>query len=156
MKQRAVFFCLILLSLVGGLFTTGCHLGQPASASFASVLITGKTPAQIRDTTIAVFKENGYQAASSDQEMTFEKEGSRGQTLAYDGLVGAHYGAVTLVRVRVKLVDAGNDAQRLQCQAYIVTDANNPMFLKEIRLANYRSGPYQKILDEVAKRLNQP
>ena len=155
MTKHAAFFCL-LLSLAGGLFTTGCHLGEPASASFASVLISGKTPAQIHATTIAVFKENGYLASTNDQEMTFEKEGSRGQTIAYDGLVGAHYGAVTLVRVRAKLLDAGNDTQRLQCQAYIVTDANDPMFLKEIRLANYRSGPYQKILDEVAKRLNQP
>jgi hypothetical protein len=142
--------------LAGGLFTTGCHLGQPASASFASVLISGKTPAQINDTTVAVFKENGYLASLSDQGWTFEKEGTRGQTLAYDGLVSAHYGAVTLVRVRVKVVAAGNDAQRLQCQAYMVTDATDPLMIHEVRLANYRSGPYQKILDEVAKRLSQP
>jgi len=34
---------------------------QAASASFASVTISGKSAAEIRDTTIAVFGENGYQ-----------------------------------------------------------------------------------------------
>jgi hypothetical protein len=156
MKKRAVFVCLLLLSLAGGLFTTGCHLGQPASASFASVLIPGKTPDQIHAATTAVFQKNEYQEIAPGEGWTFEREATQGETFSSGGLYSARYGVVTLVRVRVKLVAVGTDTQRLQCQAYIVTDANDPLMTREIRLSNYRSGPYQDLLDEVAKRLSPP
>jgi hypothetical protein len=144
------------LSLMCGLFSAGCHLGQPSSASFASVTISGKSGPQIRDATIAVFRENGYRAYASGQQLVFEREGSRANTFAYDGLVGAQAGAVTIVRVRAELVELGADSYRLQCQAYMVSDASDSFFEDEHRLTNFRSGPYQHLLNEVAKRLKQP
>ena len=147
---------LLSVSLLCGLFSTGCHLGQPASASFASVTISGKSPAEIRDATIAVFQEHGYRVFASSQGLTFEKEGTKGNSIAYDGFVGSHYGAVTIIRVRAELVNLGNGSQRLQCQTYMVSGAGDSFFEEEHRLANFRSGPYQDLLDEVAKRLKQP
>jgi hypothetical protein len=38
----------------------------------------------------------------------------------------------------------------------MVNGAGDSFFEEEHRLANFRSGPYQNILDEVAKRLKQP
>lgn len=73
--------------------------------------------------------------------------------IAYEGLVGSHYGAQTLVRVKVSLVDVGAGAHRLQGQAYIVKDAGDKFFAEEQKLANVRSRPYQNLLDEVASRL---
>jgi len=154
-KKPAVLVCILLLSLAGGLFTTGCHLGRPASASFASVLIHGKTAAQIHDATTAVFKANEYQE-NPPEGWIFEREATQGETLAYGGLYSARYSVATIVRVRVKLVVVGEAAQRLQCQAFIVTDAKDPLMSREIQLGNFRSEPYQELLDEVAKRLNQP
>ena len=144
------------LLLACGLFGAGCHLGQPASASFASVTISGKSAGQIRDAAIAVFRENGYQVFASSRGLTFEKEGTKANSIARDGFVGSHYGAVTIIRVRAELVDLGNGAQRLQCQTYMVSGAGDSFFENEARLANFRSGPYQDLLDEVAKRLKQP
>ena len=68
--------------------------------------------------------------------------------------VGAHYGATTVVRVRAQLVDLGAGTSRLQCQAYMVRNANDSFFQDESRLINARSTPYQNLLNKVAKRLN--
>jgi hypothetical protein len=142
------------LFVVAGLLSgTGCQSG-PASASFASVTIPGKTPEEICQTAGAVFREDGYKVALlSPEQMVFEKEASRGESLAYSGVVDTHYGATTLVRVRAELVDLGEGSHRLQCQAYMVRNAGDSFFADESRLVNMRSRPYQNLLDKVAKRL---
>jgi hypothetical protein len=133
---------------------SGCSTGQPGSASFANVIIPGKTPDQICQTTGAVFQEDGYQIVSLNPTgMVFQKEGSRGQSLAYGGVVDTHYGAVTLVRVKAELQNLGAKGYRLQCQAYMVRNAGDSFFAEETKLVNARSRPYQKLLDQVAKRL---
>ena len=38
----------------------------------------------------------------------------------------------------------------------MVSGAGDAFMENESRLANFRSGPYQDLLDEVAKRLKQP
>jgi hypothetical protein len=146
----------VLLALACGLAGAGCSSLKPAAASFASVTISGKSAGEIRDAAVAVFRENGYQVSASSSGLTFEKEGSKLNSVSRDGLVGSHYGAVTIIRVRAEVVALGNGAQRLQCQTYMVSGAGDSFFEDEVRLANFRSGPYQKILDEVAKRLKQP
>jgi hypothetical protein len=157
MKKLNALLKFLSLALACGLFSFGCSsLNKPASASFASVTISGKSAAEIRDTTIAVFGENGYQVFASSRGLTFEKEGTKANAISREGLIGAHYGAVTIIRVRAELVDLGNGAQRLQCQTYMVSGAGDSFFENESRLANFRSGPYQDLLDEVAKRLKQP
>ena len=109
MKTFTTILGFLSLSLACGLFGAGCHLGQPASASFASVVIGGKSGAQIRDAALAVFRENGFRAHASGQQLVFEREGSRANTVAYDGLVGAQAGAVTIIRVRA---DTGGSRNR--------------------------------------------
>jgi hypothetical protein len=157
MKTLATSLGFLSLALACGLFGTGCSsLGKPASASFASVTITGQSAQQIQDATVAVFREHGYQVFTSGQGLTFEKEGTRANTISRDGLVGAHYGAVTIVRVRAELVELDAGSYRLQCQAFMVSGAGDAFMENEARLANFRNRPYQKLLDEVAKRLKQP
>jgi hypothetical protein len=149
---------LALLSLLlAGLFSPGCSsLGKPASASFASVLIPGQSARQIQETTIAVFREKGYRAYASGQQLVFERDGTRAETISRDGLVAAHYGAVTILRVRVDVEDFNTGPIQLKCQAYMVSNAADGFMENEARLASFRSGPYQDLLDEVAKRLKQP
>jgi hypothetical protein len=133
---------------------TGCRLGKPEGSSFASVEIAGKTEDEICKTTAAVFKEDGYQISTlTPANMVFQKQGSHGQSLAYGGVVDTYYGATTLVRVRAQVVDLGAKGYRLQCQAYMVRNANDSFFEDESRLTNIRRTPYQNLLDEVAKRL---
>ena len=131
----------------------GCGSTKPESASFASVVIRGAEPNDIQKATIEVFKEDGYAAGSMGDQLVFQKEGSRMTGLAYQGLIDTSYGAKTLVRVKTELVHLSDGACRLQCQAYIVKDAGgDPFFSEEQRLANIRSGPYQSLLNKVAKR----
>jgi hypothetical protein len=143
----------VFLSALLMFFGAGCGATKPASASFASVIIREQEPEVISKTAVAVFQEDGYRASSQDGQLIFEKESSRMTNIAYEGVVGSHYGAQTLVRVKVSLVDLGAGAHRLQCQAYIVKDAGDKFFAEEQKLANIRSRPFQNLLDEVASRL---
>jgi hypothetical protein len=149
MYQLLVALLSSLLALAGA----GCGATKPGSASFASVVIRGHEPNEIRDVTIAVFQEEGYQAGAMGGQLVFQKEASRMTSLAYEGVVATHEGTTTLVRVKADLVNVGDGAYRLQCQAYVVKGAGDAFFSEEQRLANVRSGPYQAILDKVAKRL---
>jgi hypothetical protein len=88
--------------------------------------------------------------------MVFETQGTRVNTLARDGLAATQSGARTLVRVRADVVDLGSGSHRLQCQAFMVSGAGDSFFEEEHQLRNFRSRPYQNLLDEVARRLNQP
>lgn len=144
----------LLSILLVALGLTGCRsAGKPASASFASVVISDRSVEQILDTTIEVFREAGYTPSAQGRELVFDKEGSRLNTLSRDGLVATQAGAVTLVRVKVELVALGPNSQRVQAHAFMVSGAGDSFFEDEHKLANYRGGPYQRLLDEVAKRL---
>lgn len=145
--------CVILWSALLVLFGTGCGTTKPASASFAAVIIRGHEPAEIAKTAVAVFQDDGYKASAAGGLLIFEKEASRLTNVAYEGLAGAHYGAKTLIRVKVNLVEQGDGAHRLQGQAFIVKDAGDAFFAEEQKLTNVRSRPYQDLLDRVANRL---
>ncbi len=149
--------CQVVLAGLFSLLAAGCKsLDQPGSASFASVVIQQRTVAEIEATADQVFRENGYTAyQAGPYRSLYEKEGSRANDLAYNGVVGTHYGAKSLVRVKTEVVDLGGGAHRLQCQTYMVRNAGDSFFEEETRLTNFRSGPYQKLLDEIGNRLKQ-
>ena len=143
------------MAILGAAFFSGCATDKPASASFASVVIASQSGEQIQATTVLVFEEAGYTSEGvPGGAMVFEKEGSRGDQVLYGGLGGAAYGGAVTIRVRAEIVDlVAQDARRLQCTAYLVNDAGGGIFEDKQKLANFRSGPYQKLLDEVALKL---
>lgn len=101
-----------------------------------------------------VFRADGYEGyVPPAGEMVFEREGSRMSTFAYGGLMAAHEGAATWVRVRVNLVNLGEGTHRLQAQAYMVPYHGDSFAEEEKRISNFRSGPYQSLLDKVKKDL---
>ena len=74
--------------------------------------------------------------------------------MAREGLVGTHYGAQTINRVRVEIVPLSGGTHRLQCKAFVVTGAGgDAFFLEEVPLANLRSRPYQSLLNKVAQQI---
>jgi len=143
------------LAMLCGVFFSGCASSKPASASFASVVIPNQSVETIQDTTMLVFGEAGYKAnRTSDGRMVFEIDGSRGDQILYGGLGGAQYNGAITVRVKAEVVDLmGQDAHRLQCQAFIVRHAGEGIFENKTRMTNFRRGPYQKLLDQVAFKL---
>ena len=139
-----VTFALALLA------TAGCGLTKPASASFASVVIKGHTLKEIQNAAGEVFQADGYAVMVRGNEMKFEKEGSRAKQLAYEGFTGS--GPVNL-RVLAGIVPLSESSYRFQCQAYVVKSPGDPTFEEVIKLQNIRSGPYQDLCDQIAKKL---
>jgi hypothetical protein len=147
-----------ILSAIGlaTILCAACRSGQPESASFANVIIKGKTPEEICQATGSVFQADGWRVGSLDpNQMVFQREATRGEALAYGGLVDTYYGSSTAVRCRAQLVDLGAGSYRLQCKAFMVRNANDSFFQDESALVNLRSRPYQKLLDKVAKQLER-
>jgi hypothetical protein len=132
----------------------GCGSTKPQSASFASVVIHNHSPQEVETVAGQVFRENGYAGGpAGPMTLLFQKEGTRANSLAYNGITDTYYGAQTVVRVRAEMVDLGGGSLRLQCQTYMVRNAGDSFFEEETRLSNLRGGPYQNTLDEIAKRL---
>ncbi len=147
-------FALLGLLIFLAASVLGCRLSEPSSASFASVEIREKPTEVIEEVTRDVFAEEGFRfRGGGSGALVFQKEGSQGDAIVYQGLIGAHEGERTDIRVRVRLVELGEEAIRLQCQAYMVKNAGDSFFEDEVRLTNLRAGPYQKILREIASRL---
>jgi hypothetical protein len=118
--------------------------------SHASARIQGRTVAEIQQTTTAVFREEGYGLTlSTPMEMVFERPGSRRDALKWGGWTGQ---GVTM-RVKVQLSRMLDGNYLLQADAYAVQNADDPFFQPESRNILLNRRPYQKLLDEVAKRL---
>jgi len=144
-SEMALAGALLASASIGG---TGCKsLDKPASASFASVRITGRTAEQIRAATVVVFQQDGYTPTKvAGPEMVFEKEGSRWDQIAYGSWVND---AAVWIRVRASLVPLPPDAFRLQCQAYVIRNKGDPLTEDPVRLRHNHSKPYQALLDKV-------
>ncbi len=141
--------------LLLALAATGCgSLSGSGSASFASVTIQNRSAEEIANATIRVFGADGYRGGQTGSgQMVFEKEASRGTSLAREGLTAGFYGAQTINRVRAEIVHLTGGTFRLQCKAYMVTGGSDPFFQDEVPVTNIRSGPYQSLLNKVAKQL---
>ena len=140
---RVLAFCAVSL--------VGCQSAkQPGSMSHASVQIQGHSLAEIQQTTTAVFREQGYTlAAASPEEMVFERPGSRRDAAKWGGWSGQ---GVTM-RVKVRLSKMLDGAQLLQADAFAVPNSDDEFFRTESRNILLNRRPYQKLLDEVARRL---
>ena len=128
----------------------GCQsMGGPASAGFASVKIGGQPVDQVEATTVKVFQNEGYRAASSSDGFVFEREGSRWQQIAYGSNLDDDK---VIERVYAQVVDLGGEVNRLQCTAYVVRNSGSGLE-DEVRLPKLRSGYYQDLLDKVVLEL---
>ena len=137
------------LLLVGAI---GCQSDKHAiSGKFAAVLLSGNTPGQIRNAAVTVFLDNGYKVRQTDPNaMVFEKQGSRMNNFAYGNWVGD---TPIWVRVKSSVVPVGDMRCRLECTAYLVRDIAGASE-EELPVNSLHKGPYQKMLEEVAKRLS--
>jgi hypothetical protein len=153
--QPRSFLLAALLSLLLPLAGTGCRsVSGPGSATFASVTIQNHTSEEIAAATARVFAADGYRGGMSGPgQMVFEKPASRGTSFAREGIVNATSGAQTINRVRAEIVSLGDRTYQLQCRAFMITGGSDTFFQDEVPLTYARSGPYQSLLNEVAKQL---
>jgi hypothetical protein len=149
-KARVRTFVAGLLAL-GALGLVGCQSAkQPGSRSHASAQARGHSLEDIRQTTTAVFREAGYSlAAASAQEMVFDRPGSRRDALKWGGW--SDQGVTMRVKVGLSKLDDGG--YLLEADAYAVQNSDDEFFRTERRNIVLNRRPYQKLLDEVARRL---
>lgn len=144
---------LLLAALLAVVLTSlsGCQSAkQPGSMSHASVQIPGRSGAEIEQVALTVFREEGYVLTfSTGESMVFERPGSRRDAVKWGGLTGQ---GVNL-RVKVKLSTMPDGSQFMQADAYAVQIADDPFFQTESRNILLNRRPYQKLLNEVARRL---
>jgi hypothetical protein len=155
--QPGIFLKVALACIAVALMGAGCKsVSGPGSASFASVIIKNQPGELVAKTTAQVFIAHGYRGGmTAAGEMTFEKEASRSTTFAREGLVETYYGAQTINRVRVELIELSEGVIRVQCKAYMVTGGSDAFFQDEVPVSNIRSGPYQSILNDVKSKLKK-
>ena len=146
------------LLISAALFAAGCSsLNKPASASFASVIISNQSVEKIKAATVTVFQQNGYTLMQlPTSELAFQREATRREQIDYAGFVGAHQGEQVLIRVRMSIDPSGPNAYLLGCKAYAVCNPSQPVFETSTALFGFQSGPYQKLLDYVKSTVQQP
>jgi hypothetical protein len=146
------------LLMVAAVLAAGCSsLNKPASASFASVIISNQSVEKIKAATVTVFTQNGYQLMSlPDSELVFQREATRREQIDYAGFVGAHQGEPVVIRVRLSIEPSGVGAYLLGCKAYAVCNPGQPVFETSTALFNFQSGSYQRLLDNVKGTVQQP
>jgi len=145
--EKPFFLPMLALCLC---MAAGCKsTNKSPTGGFASVVIRGNTPGQIRNVATEVFKENGFKNTSPrPDEMLFEKEGGKMSNIAYGNWISD---TPVWIRVKAAVVSAGELSYRLECRAYVVRDRGGSTE-EEIPMGRLKAGHYQKILDEVAKR----
>ncbi len=129
----------------------GCQSARgPGGMSHASVQIRGHSVADIQQTATKVFQEENYRLAiATSEEMVFERPGSRLDALKWGGWSGK---GVTM-RVKVGLSQLTDGSYLVEANAYAVQNSDDPFFRTESRNLLLNRRPYQKLLDEVARRL---
>jgi hypothetical protein len=136
------------LVIVSILVFSGCR-SSSGSSGFASVEIRGHTTDEIRQTAVAVFREDGYALSSANgSRLVFERNGSSLNRMAYGS-----YGNDVMLRVRLETEWVTAGSYRLNCEAWMVRHAGDRILEDEQELARVRRAPFQKLLDETARRL---
>ena len=138
---------------LGAVLLVGCRSAQqPGSMSHASVQVQGHSVAEIQQTATEVFRAEGYALTlATPGEMVFERPGSRRDAAKWGGWSGQ---GVTM-RVKVGLSKMTDGGYLLEADAYAVQNSDDPSFRTESRNILLNRRPYQKLLDEVARRLKQ-
>jgi len=143
--NRLFAFLLLAFCLVG------CHSNQPkASSRLAAVIIKNSSMSQVEDVTRAVFSDNEYLGLRPREgQFIFEKKGTGMNTLAY----GDWSTKGVWVRVKVYLRELSPTEILVECDAYMVGEHGDAHFEEEHKLTRMHHGTYQKLLEEIQKRL---
>jgi hypothetical protein len=152
MKMRwTVFFSSILIALA--VTWSGCRSTPTQAGGFlASVQIDDHSRAAIEQAIEQVFKENHYEMVRGAPEYIFDKPASKMGTLAYSSWSGKPVFARTKVTIR----NDGFGGFIVGCNAYMVRDRGDPIFEEEQKTIKFSSSDYQKLMDDVKKRVGSP
>jgi hypothetical protein len=137
-----------LLLILGG----GCRSTTNGPPAFAAVTLHGHPPETIRQTVATVFTEKGFYDNSRSKEWIFDRRTSTMSQWVHGGWFDRDS---VRERVRLRLIPLGEGIYRLEAKAAMVRDAGEIFFEEESRMTRLRSAPYQKLLNQVERRLRQ-
>jgi hypothetical protein len=150
-RQGQFSFLAVLTGLLL-LLGAGCRSTTGGPAPFASVTIHGHAPETIREAVSTVFAAKGYYDNSRGKEWIFDRRTSTMSQWVHGGWFDRDS---VRERVRLRLIPLGEGIYRLEAKAAMVRDAGEIFFEEESRMTRLRSAPYQKLLNQVERRLRQ-
>jgi hypothetical protein len=129
----------------------GCQSAkQSGSYSHASLTVKGRSDAEVRQVTKAVFAEEGYALVAEEAEyMGFQRPGSRRDALKW----GGWYGEGVVIRAKLKMTKLADDSRLLQLDMFAVRDAGEGTFESESRMVLLNKQPYHQLMNKIGKRL---
>jgi hypothetical protein len=149
LSHRTLWRCALALSVCVSVLTGCGSADKTLGPRTASVDIRLNTPRQISEVVQAVFHDQGYVLVHTERlKLVFEKEASAAASLAY----GSWMDKTVWVRVKVSMTLAGEETVHVQAIAFHVQERGTSIE-KEIPERGLQPKPFQKLLDEVARRL---
>lgn len=147
--------CVNAISIVIWLATLGLLAGCKSAdlakdGSLASIVISGYSEEEIKQTTIDVFKSNNFYQIQHD--LNFEKKGTANDTFMFGGLDLEQ----VWIRVRVHVTPSGKDRYVLGCDAYAVQDHGDKFIETETRFKHSKGDECMAILNQVRQQLAHP
>jgi hypothetical protein len=140
---------LLPLALLAALWATGCrspHSHEPER--MASVIVTNRSPEQITAAIKEVFEKHDYEAGRSyEDELVFERKGTLMNSLVY----GDWYSGGVWERIKVYQREVSPAETAVECDAYMVSEHEDPLFEKQRKRYHKHQGYCQRLLEEVAR-----
>jgi hypothetical protein len=143
---------LLLVGLYVGV--TGCRSFKGTAPGYlTSVTITNRPMADVTNATVTVFTTHGFTVEQSGaRQFVFRRPGNAMDQIAYGSYVVRQ--AVT-VKARVTLQQTTPDSILVGCDAWLVKSENDPTLAESYPVGPMRKGPYEELLEDIKKQLNE-
>jgi hypothetical protein len=138
-------------SIVG---TTGCQSFKASSPGYlTSVTITNRPMMDVTNTTVTVFITHGFTGGPiSPGQFIFRRPGNAMDQVAYGSYVVQQ---VVTVKTQVTVQQMTPDSILIGCNSWLVKSENDPTFEESYPVRAMRKGPYEDLLREIQKQLEQ-
>jgi hypothetical protein len=143
---------LLLVGLYVG--ATGCRSFKGTAPGYlTSVTITNRPMVDVTNATVTVFTTHGFNVEQSGPgQFIFRRLGNAMDQIAYGSYVVKQ--AVT-VKAQVILQQTTPDSILIGCDAWLVKSEGDPAFAESYPVGSMRKGPYEELLEDIKKQLNE-
>ena len=133
------------------LFQAGCRTSSPGhGTSHAAVIIPDHTDAEVRQVARQVFAEDGYSVHHTGADLLeFRRAGSSMDRMKF----GDWMDDGVSIRAKLKISTLADGAHLLQLDMYSFKESKDVFFQEETRMVLLNRRHYQKLLDEIVRRL---
>jgi hypothetical protein len=151
---RAAPLPALLFAIAAVVLAAGCRSPNPAiSRRMAAIVITNQPSEHIEAAIRTVFKRNGYEEGKGeDDEIVFQKPGSMMSGVVYSDW----FNGGVWERIKIYQRELPPTETVVECDGYMVSGHEDPLFQKEKREYGTKKGHCQKLLNEVAEELRPP